>query len=142
MSGRGLLSSFGGFLSRSQAERDLQVARRLGYWFTEEDRQLLREREVQQALVRRAAVLNQAARVGTVGVLLAAWAVPPLWPLAVVASFRVFPRTSRCLLFALVGVTGATLVGSAVVVHQVLESNSPPPAALPAARPADPPAGP
>ena len=71
---------------RRQAERDLEVARRLGYWFTAEDRQWVREQERAEALVRRSAAIQQATRVGTVGVLVAAWAFPPLWPLAVVAS--------------------------------------------------------
>jgi hypothetical protein len=50
---------------------------------------------------------------------------------AIMASFRVFPSTSRRLLLGVLGVTGATLVGSGVVVHQVLQSALPdPPAAL------------
>lgn len=142
MSGLGLLPSFGRLLSRSGAERDLEVARRLGHWYTDEDRQLLREHQAQQALLKRSAALQQAAKVGTVGMLMAAWAIPPLWPVAVVASFRVFPRTSRHLLLAVLGVTGATVVGSGVLVHQVLQSTSSSPMALPAAQPADPPAGP
>ncbi|MEB3305059.1 MAG: hypothetical protein VKL58_02460 [Cyanobacteriota bacterium] len=120
-------------LGRSGAERDLELARRLGYWHTEEDRQLLREHRAQLALVRRSEVFDRATRVGTVGMLAAAWAIPPLWPVAIIASFRVFPRTSRCLLLGLLGVTGATLVGSGVMVHQVLQSApSNPPATLPA----------
>ncbi|MGA1303703.1 MAG: hypothetical protein ACO3ZD_06650 [Cyanobium sp.] len=133
------LQSVAGSLGRAGAERDLEVARRLGYWHTEEDRQLLRDHQAQLALARRTEVLERAARVGTVGMLAAAWAIPPLWPVAVVASFRVFPRTSRHLLLGVLGVTGATLVGSGVVVHQVLQSAMPdPPAALPAASPAAP----
>ena len=118
-------------LTRFGAERDLAVARRLGYWQTEEDRQLLREHQAQLALARRTEVLDRAARVGTVGMVAAAWAIPPLWPVAIMASFRVFPSTSRRLLLGVLGVTGATLVGSGVVVHQVLQSALPdPPAAL------------
>jgi hypothetical protein len=125
-------------LTQSGSERDLEVARRLGYWHTEEDRQLLREHQAQLALARRTEVLDRAARVGTVGMLTAAWAIPPLWPVAIMASFRVFPSTSRRLLLGVLGVTGATLVGSGVVVHQVLQSALPdPPVALPAADPAD-----
>ncbi len=128
----GLRNSLGGFITRSAVERDLEVAQRLGHWQTEEDRQLLREHERQLALAKRSAALNQAARVGTGGLLLAAWTIPPLWPLAVVASFRVFPRTSRRILLALLGVTGATVVGSGVLVHQVLESATAPPVVAPA----------
>lgn len=138
MAGTGWLQSVVGSLGRTGAERDLEVARRLGYWHTEEDRQLLREHEAQLALARRTEVIDRATRVGTVGMLAAAWAIPPLWPVAIVASFRVFPRTSRRLLLGVLGVTGATLVGSGVVVHQVLQSALPePPSALPAADPAD-----
>lgn len=141
MSGPGLLRSLGGLVSRSGAERDLEVARRLGYWYTEEDRQWVREHEAQQAMVKRSAALQQAAKVGTVGVLMAAWAVPPLWPLAIVASFRVFPRTSRHLLLGVLGVTGATVVGSGVLVHQALQSTGPSAMVLPAGQPAPPPPG-
>ncbi|MFM9072538.1 MAG: hypothetical protein ACKOOC_03920 [Cyanobium sp.] len=116
------------------AERDLEVARRLGYWHTDEDRQLLREQQVQFALAKGSEAFNRAARVGTVGMLAAAWAIPPLWPVAIVASFRVFPCTSRRLLMGALGLTGATLLGSGVLVHQVWLSATPqPPAALPAA---------
>jgi hypothetical protein len=133
MARSGWLPSIVGSLGRSGAERDLDLARRLGYWHTEEDRQLLREHQAQIALARRSEVFDRATRVGTVGMLTAAWAIPPLWPVAIIASFRVFPRTSRRLLLGLLGVTGATLVGSGVVVHQVLQSATPdPPAALPA----------
>jgi hypothetical protein len=139
MAGTGWLQSVAGSLGRIGAERDLDVARRLGYWHTEEDRQLLREHQAQQALAQRTEVLDRAARVGTMGMLAAAWAIPPLWPVAIVASFRVFPRTSRRLLLGVLGVTGATLVGSGMVVHQVLQSATPDsPAVLPAAHPADP----
>lgn len=137
MGGRGWLDSVGGLGRRAGAERDLELARRLGHWYTDEDRQLLREHQAQLSLARRSATLQQAAKVGTVGMLAAAWAIPPLWPVAIVASFRVFPRTSRRLLLALLGLTGATLVGSGVVVHQVLQSATPNPAALPVAHPAD-----
>jgi hypothetical protein len=139
MAGAGWLHFVSGSLARAGAERDLDVARRLGYWHTEEDRQLLREHKAQLALARRSEVLDRAARVGTLGMLTAAWAIPPLWPVAIVASFRVFPRTSRRLLLGALGITGATVVGSGVVVHQVLQSApSDPPAALPsrAAHPA------
>jgi hypothetical protein len=130
MAGTGWLQSVVGSLGRTGAERDLEVARRLGYWHTEEDRQLLREHEAQLALARRTEVIDRATRVGTVGMLAAAWAIPPLWPVAIVASFRVFPRTSRRLLLGVLGVTGATVVGSGMVVHQVLQSASAdPPAA-------------
>ncbi|MFM7171264.1 MAG: hypothetical protein ACKOYH_10565 [Cyanobium sp.] len=116
------------------AERDLEVARRLGYWHTDEDRQLLREQQVQFALAKGSEAFNQAARVGTVGMLAAAWAIPPLWPVAIVASFRVFPRPRRLLLIGALGLTGAPLLGSGVLVHPVWPSATPqPPAALPAA---------
>lgn len=121
-------------MGKRVAERDLEVARRLGYWHTDEDRRLLRDHQVQRALARGSEALDRAARVGTVGMLAAAWAIPPLWPVAIVASFRVFPRTSRRLLMGALGLTGATLLGSGVLVHQVLQSATPPaPAALPAA---------
>lgn len=137
MSGVGLVHGARKLASRVAAERELALARRLGHWYTEEDRQLLREEEARLALARRTEALNQAARVGTVGVLVAAWAIPPLWPVAAVASFRVFPRTSRRVLLTLLGLTGATLVGTGVVVHGVMQSSlSPAPSALPALPPA------
>jgi hypothetical protein len=142
MAGRGWLKALVAQAARQGPERDLEVARKLGYWYTEEDRQLLREHQAQLALARRSEALDQVARVGTVGVMAAAWAIPPLWPVAIVASFRVFPRTSRRLLLALLGVTGATVVGSGVMVHQLLEAANPPPAALPAAQQASPSAAP
>jgi hypothetical protein len=138
MSGLGWLGSLRGPMARAAAERDLEVARRLGHWYTDEDRQLEREHEAQLARLSRAETLQRASRVGTVGLLTVAWAVPPLWPVALVASFRVFPRTSRRLLLGVLGLTGATLVGSGVVVHQVVHSalspSAPPPLALPADR--------
>jgi hypothetical protein len=138
MASPGWLESFRGIGSRARAERDLDMARRLGHWHTDDDRQWLREHQAQLALERGSEALQQVARVGTVGMLTAAWAIPPLWPVAIVASFRVFPRTSRRCLLALLGVTGATLVGSGVVVHQILESaTATPPAALPMAQPSE-----
>lgn len=136
MAGPGWREVIGGMLSRAGAERDLAVARRKGYWFTDEDRQWLREHQASLALARRSEALNKVARVGTVGVLAAAWAVPPLWPVAIVASFRVFPRTSRRVLYGVLGLTGATVVGSGVVLHQVIQSaQTPSPASLPMAPP-------
>jgi hypothetical protein len=137
MAGQGWLNAVAGLVSRAEAERDLDVARRLGRWYTEEDRQLLREHQSQLARVQRTEALNQVAKAGTVGLLVAAWAVPPLWPLAMVASFRNFPHTSRRLLLSVLAVGGATVVGSGVLLHQVLESASAPPVVLPAAQSAE-----
>lgn len=142
MAGPSWLGSVGSLVNRAGAERDLETARRLGYWFTEEDRLLVRQHQAQLALQRRTEVFHQAARVGTVGALVAAWAIPPLWPVALVASFRVFPRTSRRFLLTFLALTGATVVGSGVVVHRALESALAPPPALQAAPSTEPPPAP
>jgi hypothetical protein len=80
---------------RPDLERELEEARRLGHWFTEEDRQLLREHEAEQARDRRNALLRRAGRNGAVGLMVAATLVPPLWPVAILAGVRAFPTTSR-----------------------------------------------
>lgn len=131
MAGPRWLPSWAASNGRSVAERDLAVARRLGHWFTEEDRQLLREHQAQLALAQRAEAVRQVARVSTTGLLVAAWAIPPLWPVALVASFRVFPRTSRRVLVTGLALTSATVVGSGVVVHQLVRSISDPSPAAP-----------
>jgi len=99
-------------------ERELEEARRLGHWFTEEDRQLVREHEARLAAERRSQLVRQAGRNGALALLLMACVQPLLWPLAVVGGVKAFPRTSRRLGIALLGLTGVGLIGATVVLVQ------------------------
>jgi hypothetical protein len=116
---------------RPDLERELEEARRLGHWFTEEDRQLLREHEAEQARDRRNALLRRAGRNGAVGLMVAATLVPPLWPVAILAGVRAFPTTSRRLGAALAISAGVALVGTGAVVVQVGRSLLAPETATP-----------
>lgn len=116
---------------RPDLERELDEARRLGHWFTEEDRQLLREHEAEQARDRRNALLRRAGRNGAVGLMVAATLVPPLWPVAILAGVRAFPTTSRRLGAALAISAGVALVGTGAVVVQVGRSLLAPETATP-----------
>ena len=121
-----------------QRERELEEARRLGRWETEEDRRLVREHEARL-------VLSKAGRAGSVGLVVVAWCVPLLWPVALVGSLRLFPRTTRRLLLSLVATGALGVVGLTLLVGQVTRTALPPsaPEALPsleADRPALPPA--
>jgi hypothetical protein len=131
---------------RPDLERELEEARRLGHWFTEEDRQLLREHEAEQARGRRDALLQRAGRSGAVGLMVVATVLPPLWPVAILAGVKAFPATSRKLGAALAITAGVGLIGTGVVVVQVgrslLTPEADPPAALRSAPRADPVASP
>jgi len=121
-------------------ERELEEARRLGHWFTEEDRQLVREHEARLAAERRGALVRQAGRNGAVALLLMACVQPLLWPLAVVGGVKAFPRTSRRLGIALLGLTGVGLIGATVALVQMgrtllTPSPQPVPALAPATAP-------
>jgi hypothetical protein len=111
---------------QQRLERELEEARRLGHWFTEEDRQLLREHEARLAAERRGERLQQAGRTGTLALLALAWAVPLLWPLALVASLKVFPTTSRRLLLGLLALTGGTFLAAGLLVVQLGRQLAPP----------------
>lgn len=120
--------------SSLQRERELAEARRLGRWETEEDRRLVREQEAR-------VVLNKAGRAGSVGLVVVAWCVPPLWPVALVGSLRLFPRTTRRVLLSLVATGALGVVGLVLLVGVVSRPTLPPaaPEALPsldAGRPA------
>ncbi len=127
---------------RPDLERELDEARRLGHWFTEEDRQLLREHEAEQARERRKALLHRAGRSGAVGLMVVATVLPPLWPVAILAAVKAFPITSRRLGAALAITAGVGLIGTGVVVVQVgrslLAPETAPPAALSSAPQGDP----
>ena len=121
-------------------ERELEEARRLGHWFTEEDRQLVREHEARLATERRGELVRQAGRSGAVALVLIACVQPLLWPLALVGGVRAFPRTSRRLGFALLGLTGVALIGTTVALVQMGRSlltpaQQPVPALAPATAP-------
>jgi hypothetical protein len=116
---------------RSQLLAELEEARRLGRWHTAEDEALVREHEARLAAEQRALVLQTAGRRGTVGLLVLAWFVPLLWPVAIVGSFAAFPRTSRRLLVALLGLGAASLLALALVVGHWLRGDQPATPALP-----------
>jgi hypothetical protein len=120
-------------------ERELEEARRLGHWFTEEDRQLLREHEVRLAAERRGELARQAGRSGAIALFVMACVQPLLWPLALVGGVKAFPRTSRRLGIALLGLTGVALIGATVALIQMGRSlMTPPEQAVPALAPAPP----
>lgn len=134
----GLISRFGGSGSipsgvesprrrRRRLERELEEARRLGHWFTEEDRQLLREHEARLAADRRGELVRRAGRGGAVALLLLACVQPLLFPLAVMGGVKAFPRTSRRIGFALLGLAGVGLIGATVALVQVGRSLLAPP---------------
>lgn len=111
---------------RPQLVAELEEARRLGRWHTAEDEALVREHEARLAAQQRSQVLQTAGRRGTVGLLVLAWFIPLLWPLAIVGSFAAFPRTSRRVLVALLGLSAASLLAVALVVGQWLRGDQPP----------------
>lgn len=113
-------------------ERELDEARRLGHWFTEEDHQLVREHEARLAAERWQERLGQARRTGTVALMGLACVVPLLWPLALVAGWSTFPVTSRRLALGLVALSGATFLGAGVLVAQLGRQLAAPPAPEPA----------
>jgi len=104
---------------QQRLERELDEARRLGHWFTEEDHQLVREHEARLAAERWQERLGQARRAGTVALMGVACVVPLLWPLALVAGWSTFPVTSRRLAFGLLALSGATFLGASVLVAQL-----------------------
>jgi hypothetical protein len=120
---------------RTRLLAELEEARRLGRWHTEEDKALLREHEARLAAERRAAGLQQVGRRGSLALLLVAWFVPVLWPLAIAGSFVAFPRTSRRLLLALLGLGAASALALTLMLGHWLGGAEPPPA------PSLPPAG-
>ncbi len=123
-----------------QRERELEEARRLGRWETEEDRRMVREHEARL-------VLDKAGRTGAVGLVVVSWCVPLLWPVALAGSLRLFPRTTRRVLLSVVATGALGVVALALLVGQVSRLAPPPsapevPAALESGRPALPPAAP
>ena len=130
---------------RPDLERELEEARRLGHWFTEEDRQLVREHEARLAAERRGELVRRAGQGGAVALLLMATVLPLLWPLALIGSVKAFPRTSRRVGFGLLALTGLGLIASTVLVVQLgrgLMAPEPAPALAPASPPAAAPASP
>lgn len=116
----------GGRRTRLMAE--FEEARRLGRWHTDDDKVLLREHEARLAAERRAAGLREVGRRGSLGLLMVAWFVPVLWPLAIAGSFVAFPRTSRRLLVALLGLGAASALALTLLLGHWLGSGDPPPA--------------
>ena len=113
----------------AQLVAELEEARRLGRWHTAEDQALLREHEGRLAAEERAATLRLAGRRGSLALLMVAWFVPVLWPVAIAGSFLAFPRTSRRLLLALATLAAATTLSVVVLLGQWLRGEAPPAAA-------------
>lgn len=115
--------------------QELEQARRLGRWETDEDRRLLLEHDARQ-------LLNRAGRGLALGLVVSAWLVPPLWPVALLGSLRAFPRTTRRLLLALLASGALGLATLALLVTQLARPALPPVPAPPALAPSatDPPA--
>ena len=135
-----------GFVQRLQqpsaVARDLEVAQRLGHWHTEDDEQLLREHEAQQAEERRGQALRQVGQRGALVLLAAAWVLPVLWPFAILGGIKAFPRTSRRIGYGVAGASGLGLLVTALLLARMAtapQSPLPPRDLAPAAlAPADP----
>lgn len=100
-------------------EQELELARRLGHWYTEEDRQLVREHEARLATEQRDALVRKAGRGGAIALIVASTTLPLLWPLAILAGVKAFPSTSRRLGVALAIGAGVSLITAGVVVVQL-----------------------
>lgn len=111
---------------RSTLLSELEQARRLGRWHTAEDEALVREHEARLAAEQRAEGLRQAGRRGSMALLVLAWFVPILWPLAIAGSVAAFPRTSRRLALGLVALAAAAVLGVSLLVGQLLRGDAPP----------------
>ena len=121
-SGR-LLRSLGGLIGpgqeaprqrRRRLEKELEEARRLGHWFTEEDRQLVREHETRLAAEQRADWWRQAGRGGAMALVLLACLHPLVWPLALIGGVKAFPRTSRRLGLSLLGLAALGVISASL----------------------------
>lgn len=104
---------------RPDLEQELEDARRLGHWFTEEDRQLVREHEARLAAVQRGELMRKAGRGGALALMVASTVLPLLWPLAILAGIRAFPTASRRLGLALAISGGLGLITAGVLVLQL-----------------------
>jgi hypothetical protein len=111
---------------RATLQAELEQARRLGRWHTAEDEALLREHEARLAAEQRAAGLRQAGRRGSMVLLVLAWFVPILWPLAIAGSVAAFPRTSRRLALGFVALVAVAVLGVSLLVGQLLRGDAPP----------------
>ena len=137
-SGR-LLRSLGGLIGpgqeaprqrRRRLEKELEEARRLGHWFTEEDRQLLREHETRLAAEQRADWWRQAGRGGAMALVLLACLHPLVWPLALIGGVKAFPRTSRRLGLSLLGLAALGVISASLGLVLVGRGLVAPPAPL------------
>jgi hypothetical protein len=115
-----------GPLRQRRLQAEFEEARRTGRWHTEEDRILLREHEARLAAEKRTELLRTAGQRSTLGLLVVSWFVPVLWPVAIAGSFLLFPRTSRRLLFGVLGLGVATALALTLLVGQWLRGGDPP----------------
>ena len=104
---------------RPDLEKELEEARRLGHWFTEEDRQLVREHEARLASERRGALVRRAGQGGAVALLVLASVLPLLWPVAILGGVKAFPRTSRRVGLTLLAITSLGLIMGTLAVVQL-----------------------
>jgi hypothetical protein len=111
---------------RATLQVELEQARRLGRWHTAEDEALVREHEARLAAEQRAHTLRVAGRRGSLALLVCAWFVPLLWPLAIAGMVLAFPRTSRRLALAFVALAAASVLGISLMVGQLLRGEDPP----------------
>lgn len=111
---------------RATLQAELEQARRLGRWHTAEDEALVQEHEARLVAEQRAEGLRQAGRRGSMALLVLAWFVPILWPLAIAGSVAAFPRTSRRLALGLVALAAASVLGVSLLVGQLLRGDAPP----------------
>ncbi len=111
---------------RATLQAELEEARRLGRWHTAEDEALVREHEARLEADQRAQSLRQAGRRSSLALLVLAWFVPLLWPLAIAGSVLAFPRTSRRFALGFVALAAASVLGVSLVVGQLLRGDDPP----------------
>lgn len=115
----------GAATQRATLQAELEQARRLGRWHTAEDEALVREHEARLASEQRAKRLRQAGRRGSMALLVLAWFVPILWPLAIAGSLAMFPRTTRRLALGLVALSAAAVLGVSLLLGQMLRGDAP-----------------
>lgn len=103
-----------------QLESELEEARRLGRWLSDEEReQIARER----ALLDQRFLQEQRRRRSLLLLLAVCLLLPPFWPLAVgLMAYLVFPRTTRTLtiVLAVLAVVGVVLLVAALIALLVL----------------------
>ncbi|HJN35597.1 MAG: hypothetical protein AB8E74_10475 [Prochlorococcus sp.] len=129
-------------MANSDLERELRQAVAAGRWKTDE------EKDAEQAVAKQQTRLAQKLLArdrqvrrrqwASLGLLTGACLVPPLWPVALVGSAMMFPRTSKRLLLCslLLTASGALLIGSLLWLTLFTPQKLPAPSATPKSFPA------